>query len=208
MTATPIEQLKREALAGMDQLPRGRDDMKDPISRSFKKDFPQFVERATALGVSISLSSGKRNGAPRAYWLDGYRQLTGYILKKGSLPFTHDDAVANIDKALTEIEQGRAGVLSMSRSERFAAVMAEMRKITPQYRMIGEVHLPSGDKGHCFFMHPFTGDVNLHGVGTVAKAKAEFRQGENDADQFARFCDLLEADHQFRDSGPVEGRTL
>lgn len=208
MTATPIEQLKREALAGMDQLPRGKDDMKDPISRSFKKDFPQFVERATALGVSISLSRGKRNGAPRAYWLDGYRQLTGYILKKGSLPFTHDDAVANIDKALTEIEQGRAGVLSMNLSERFAAVMAEMRKITPQYRMIGEVHLPSGDKGHCFFLHPFTGDVNLHGVGTVAKARAEFRQGENDANQFARFCDLLEADHQFRVIGPVEGRTI
>jgi hypothetical protein len=208
MTATPIKQLKREALARMDQLPKGRDDMKDPISRSFKKDFPQFVERATALGVSISLSSGKRNGAPRAYWLDGYRQLTGYILKKGNLPFTHDDAVANIDKALTEIEQGRAEVMSMNLSERFAAVMAEMRKITPQYRMIGEVHLPSGDKGHCFFMHPFTGDVNLHGVGTVAKARAEFRQGENDADQFARYCDLLEADYQFRVSGPVEGRTV
>jgi hypothetical protein len=208
MTATPIKQLKREALAGMDQLPRGRDDMKDTISRSFKKDFPQFVERATALGVSISLSPGKRNGAPRAYWLDGYRQLTGYILKKGNLPFTHDDAVANIEKALTEIEQGRAEVMSMNLSERFAAVMAEMRKITPQYKMIGEVHLPSGDKGHCFFLHPFTGDVNLHGVGTVAKARAEFRQGENDADQFARYCDLLEADYQFQVSGPVDGRTV
>ena len=182
--------------------------MKDPISRLFKKDFPQFVERATALGVSISLSSGKRNGAPRAYWLDGYRQLTGYILKKGNLPFTHDDAIANIDKALTEIEQGRSAVLSMNISERFAAVMAEMRKITPQYRMIGEVRLPSGDRGHCFFLQPFTGDVNLHGVGTVAKAKAEFRQGEHYADQFARFCALLEADHQFRAVGPVEGRTI
>jgi hypothetical protein len=208
MTATPIKQLKREALAGLDQLPRGKDDMKDQISRSFKKDFPQFVERATALGVSISLSTGKRNGAPRAYWLDGYRQLTGYILKKGNLPFTHDDAVANIDKALTEIEQGRAEVMSMNISERFAAVMAEMRKITPQYRMIGEVHLPSGDRGHCFFLQPFTGDVNLRGVGTVAKAKAEFRQGEDYADQFARFCDLLEADYQFQVSGPVDGRTI
>jgi hypothetical protein len=208
MAATPIEQLKREAMAGMDQLPRGKDAMKDPISRAFKKDFPQFVERATALGVSISLSPGKRNGAPRAYWLDGYRQLTGYILKNGNLPFTHDDAIANIDKALTEIEQGRAEVMSMNLSERFAAVMAEMRKITFQYKMIGEVHLPSGDKGHCFFVQPFTGDVNLRGVGTVAKAKAEFRQGENYADQFARYCDLLEADYQFRAIGPVEGRTL
>jgi hypothetical protein len=208
MTATPIKQLKREALAGMDQLPRGKNDMKDPISRSFKKDFPQFVERATALGVSISLSSGKRNGAPRAYWLDGYRQLTGYILKKGNLPFTHEDAITNIDKALTEIEQGRAAVLSMNISERFAAVMAEMRRITPQYRMIGEVRLPSGDRGHCFFLQPFTGDVNLRGVGTVAKARAEFRQGETDADQFARFCDLLEADHQFQAVGPVDGRTV
>jgi hypothetical protein len=180
----------------------------DFISRSFRQDFPQFVDRATALGVRISLSPGKRNGAPRAYWLDGYRQLTGYILKKGNLPFTHDDAVANIDKALTEIEQGRAEVMSMNLSERFAAVMAEMRKITPQYRMIGEVHLPSGDKGHCFFVQPFTGDVNLRGVGTVAKAKAEFRSGEHYADQFARFCDLLEADYQFRASGPVEGKTI
>lgn len=173
----------------------------DLISRSFRQDFPQFVDRAISLGVRISLSPGKRNGAPRAYWLDGYLQLTGYILKKGHLPFTHDDAVANIDKALTAIEQGRADVLSMSRSERFAAVMAEMRKMKPEYRMIGEVHLPSGDQGHCFFMQNFTGDVNLRGVGIVANAKAEFRPGENQADQFARFCDLLNADYQFRISG-------
>ena len=176
--------------------------MKNPISRAFRQDFPQFVDRATALGVRISLSPGARNGAPRAYWLDGYLQLTGYILKKGNLPFTHDDAVANIDEALTAIEEGRTAVLSMSHSERFAAVMKEMRKMKPQYRMIGEARLPSGDHGHCFFLQPFTGDVNLHGVGTVASAKAEFRSGENYADQFARFCDLLEADHQFRVSGP------
>jgi hypothetical protein len=176
--------------------------VKNPISRAFRQDFPQFVDRATALGVRISLSPGARNGAPRAYWLDGYLQLTGYILKKGNLPFTHDDAVANIDEALTAIEEGRTAVLSMSHSERFAAVMKEMRKMKPQYRMIGEARLPSGDHGHCFFLQPFTGDVNLHGVGTVASAKAEFRSGENYADQFARFCDLLEADHQFRVSGP------
>ena len=69
----------------------------------FKRD----VERAKALGVRIQLSQG-RQPAGRVFWLDGYRQLTGYSTKNGGEPFTHPDAVANIDKALTEIEDDRA----------------------------------------------------------------------------------------------------
>jgi len=56
----------------------------DPISRGFRQDFPQFVERAKALGVRITLSPGKRDGRARVYWLDGYRQLTGYAINKPS----------------------------------------------------------------------------------------------------------------------------
>jgi hypothetical protein len=40
------------------------------ICRSFRQDFPQFVARAEALGVNISLSEGRRNGRERVFWLD------------------------------------------------------------------------------------------------------------------------------------------
>jgi hypothetical protein len=46
-----------------------------PICRSFRQDFPQFVARAEALGVNISLSEGRRNGRERVFWLDGYKQV-------------------------------------------------------------------------------------------------------------------------------------
>lgn len=49
------------------------------IARSFRQDFPEFVARAEALDVSISLGEGRRNGRDRVFWLDGYRQLTGYL---------------------------------------------------------------------------------------------------------------------------------
>ena len=171
---------------------------KDPISRAFRQDFPQFVARAKALGVRISLSPGKRNGAPRAYWLDGYRQLTGYTTKAGGAPFTAEDAANNIDQALTAIEEDRALIAGMSVAERFARVMQQMRQIKPQYRMIGEARMPGGDRGWCFFMAEYDGGVRLEGVGDVAKAKAGWVQGESDADHMARFCALLDADFQRR----------
>lgn len=171
---------------------------RDKISRAFRQDFPQFVERAEALGVRITLSPGKRNGHERVFWLDGYLQLTGYTTRSDGAPFTHEDAVRNIDKALASIEEGRRALAAMSIEERFASVMAEFRKMEPQYRMIGEVRLPSGDRGHCFFMAEYDGEVRLHDVGTVARAKAEWRKGEMGKEQLGRFCDLLEADFQSR----------
>ncbi len=173
----------------------------DPISRAFKQDFPQFVERVKALGVRISLSTGKRHGHARVYWLNGYRQLTGYSTKKGGAPFTHDDAVANIDKVLTEIEEDRASVAGMTVPERFTRVMEQMRQITPQYRMIGEVRMPNGDRGYCFFMANYDGGISIEGVGDVAKADAEWVKGESYADHMARFCDLLQADFERRQGG-------
>jgi hypothetical protein len=66
---------------------------KDPICRSFRQDFPQFVARAEALGVTISLSKSRRGyGRERVFWLDGYKQLTGYTTRSDGSPFTLDDA--------------------------------------------------------------------------------------------------------------------
>lgn len=166
---------------------------KGKICRSFRHDFPEFVARAEALGVDISLSEGRRNGRERVFFLDGYRQLTGYTTRSDGRRFTHEDAVRNIDKALSAIEEDRAAIVRLSVEERFARVMAELRQITPQYRMIGEVRMPSGDSAHCFFMADYDGGVSLQGIGDVAKAKAEWRRDETSAAQLARFCDALEA---------------
>jgi len=165
------------------------------ICRSFRQDFPQFVERAEALGVRIHLSKARRRpGHDRVFWLDGYRQLTGYTTKSDGSRFTLEDAAKNIDKVLSAIEEDRAKAAELSIPERFARVMEEFRRIKPQYRMIGEVRIPNGDTGHCFFMASFDGGVRLEGVGDVAKAKAEWRPSETGAAQLARFCDALEAD--------------
>lgn len=177
----------------------------DKIARSFRQDFPEFVARAEALGVKISLGEGRRNGRERVFWLDGYRQLTGYTTRSDGLPFTRMDAARNIDKALTAIEEDRAEVASMSRDERFARVMSEFRKMKPQYRMIGEVRMPNGDRGHCFFMADYDGGVHLEGIGDVAKANAGWRRGETSSDHLARFCDALESDFTARPTTPGTG---
>jgi hypothetical protein len=169
------------------------------ITRSFRQDFPEFVARAEALDVSISLGEGRRNGRERVFWLDGYRQLTGYTTRSDGHRFTRDDAAKNIDKALTAIEQDRAAIAGFTPAERFARVMAEFRQMVPQSRMIGEVRLPCGDTGHCFFMADYEGGVHLRGFGQdVARAKARWRHGETQAAQLARFCDALEADFAAR----------
>lgn len=178
---------------------------KTNICRSFRQDFPEFIDRAEALGVKISLGEGRRNGRERVFWLDGYRQLTGYTTRSDGRPFTHEDAARNIDKALTAIEEDRAAIATLSVAERFARVMAELRQMKPQYRMIGEVRLPCGDGAHCFFMSDFDGGVRLDGIGDVAKAKAEWRREEPQSAQVARFCDELEADFQRRAAASAEG---
>jgi hypothetical protein len=96
---------------------------KDPICRSFRQDFPQFVARAEALGVRISLSEGRRNGRERVFWLDGYKQLTGYTTRSDGGPFTLDDAARNIDTVLTGIEEDRAAVATLSVPQRFLRVI-------------------------------------------------------------------------------------
>jgi hypothetical protein len=166
----------------------------NPICRSFRQDFPEFVARAEALGVRITLSSGKRKGHDRVFWLDGYKQLTGYTIRGDGLPFTRWDAEKNIDKILTQIEEDRAATADLSVPKRLLRVMAEFRQMVPQYRMIGEVRQPNGDRGHVFFMADYDGGVSLDGVGEVAKAKAKWQQGESDKDHMARFCDALVAD--------------
>jgi hypothetical protein len=166
---------------------------KDPICRSFRQDFPQFVERALALGVNISLGEGRRNGRERVFWLDGYKQLTGYTTNIDGSRFTLEDAARNIDKALSLTEENRAATAELFIADRFACVMEAFRQMVPQYRMIGEVRQPNGDRGHCLFMSSYDGGVSLDNI-EVAKAKAEWRQGESDKDHMARFCDMLEDD--------------
>ena len=175
---------------------------KSPICRSFRQDFPQFVERAEALGVRITLGEGRRNGRERVFWLDGYKQLTGYTTRSDGRRFTLDDAARNIDKVLTRIEEDRAATADLSIADRFARVMAEFRQMVPQYRMIGEVRQPNGDRGHCFFMAEYAGGVSLDDV-EVAQARAKWQQGESDKDHMARFCDMLEADFARRQQEDV-----
>ena len=173
------------------------------ICRSFRQDFPEFVERAEALGVRISLSKARRRpGQDRVFWLDGYKQMTGYTTRADGAPFTREDAARNIDKVLTRIEEDRAATAELSIADRFARVMDEMRKIVPQYRMIGEVRQPNGDRGHCFFMAEYAGGVSLDDV-EVAEARAKWQQGESDKDHMARFCDMLEADFARRQQEDV-----
>lgn len=176
---------------------------KNLICLSFRQDFPQFVERAEALGVRISLGEGRRNGRERVFWLDGYKQLTGYTTRSDGRPFTREDAEKNIDKTLRLIEEDRAATADLPLADRFARVMAEFRKMVPQYRMIGEVRQPNGDRGHVFFMAEYDGGVSLKGIGDVAKGKAEWRRGETDRDHMARFCDALEADFARRQQEAV-----
>jgi len=164
------------------------------ICRSFRQDFPQFVERVEALGVRITLGESRRNDGERVFWLDGYKQLTGYWLRSDGMPFTRRDAENNIDKVLTQIKEDRVVAAKLSIPERFARVMAEFRKMSPQYRMIGEVRQPNGDRGHCFFMATYDGCVRLEGIGEVAEAKAKWRPQGSDQEQMTRFCDMLEAD--------------
>jgi hypothetical protein len=102
---------------------------KDPICRSFRQDFPQFVARAEALGVTISLSKSRRGyGRERVFWLDGYKQLTGYTTRSDGSPFTLDDASRNIDTALKAIEEDRAAVAILSVPQRFLRVMDRVSK--------------------------------------------------------------------------------
>jgi hypothetical protein len=166
----------------------------NPICRSFRQDFPEFVERAEALGVRIQLSGARRKDHDRVFWLDGYKQLTGYTTRSDGSPFTRDDAAKNIDKALTSIEEDRAATANLSVADRFARVIEEFRKMKPQYRMIGEVRQPNGDSGHVFFMAELDGGVSLKDIGEVARAKAEWRKDEGSTAQHARFCDMLVAD--------------
>lgn len=172
---------------------------KDPICRSFRQDFPEFVDRVVALGFRISLSPARRKpDQDRVFWADGYKQLTGYTTRADGSRFTRDDAAKNIHKFLTAVELDRAEMEQLSARQRFDRVMDEMRQITPQQRMIGEVRLHGGDRGHCFFNASYDGGVDLFEIGTVAKGKVEWRRSETSADQMARFCDLLEADFNRR----------
>ena len=168
---------------------------KDPISRAFKQDFPEFVDRVKALGVRISLSP---NRYCRVYWLDGYKQLTGYDTNSDGSPFTRADATRNIDKTLTDIEEDRRAIEAMTQDERFARVLAAFRKMKPQPRMIGEVRLAGGDGGGVFFLESYDGEARLHGIGTVARAKAAWAKGVSSEEQMATWCDLLEQDYRER----------
>jgi hypothetical protein len=173
----------------------------DPICRSFRQDFPEFVDRASALGFRIQLSPGRRKpDQDRVFFANGYKQLTGFLTRSDGRRFTREDAVSNIDGFLTWAEEDRAIMAGLSVAERFGRVMEQMRKLTPQSRMIGEVRLPGGDTGHCFFNASYEGGVDLHEVGKVARGEAEWRRDEAQADQITRFCDALEADFAQRQS--------
>lgn len=172
---------------------------KERISRSFKRDFPEFVERAEALGVRIKLVASRKRGVRRdVYWLDGYRQLTGYDTNKDGSPFARSDAARHIDRVLTDMAEDLAAAAAMTEDERFARVMAKTRQIKPQYRMLGECRFPNGDGAGIFFMSSFDGTVRLAGIGDVATAKVAWDVSVPDAERMAMLCDFLEQDYEAR----------
>jgi hypothetical protein len=174
---------------------------KEPISRAFKRDFPEFVDRATALGVRIQRHKPASGNRAAVYFLDNYRQLTGFTIRKDGSPFTHDDAVRNIDAALTAVEEDRRKVEGMSKSERFARVIEDARQIEPQSGMIGTVRFPSGDGCGIFFMAVYDGTVHLEGFGDVARAKVEWSNRPSE-ERLKLLIDRLEADYAAREAKP------
>lgn len=168
------------------------------ISRAFKRDFPEFAERARALGVRIQYGKPARGNRDAVYWLDGHRQLTGYTTRKDGSRFTRNDAVRNIDEALTAVEDDRRKIEGMSEDERFARVIADFRQMEPQDRMIGGCHFPSGDGGGIFFMANYDGSVRLHGIGEVARAKVEWSRDVSPKARLNALCDRLVRDFAAR----------
>jgi len=77
--------------------------------------------------------------------------------------------------------------------------------MVPQSRMIGEVRLPCGDTGHCFFMADYSGGVSLHEVGEVARAEVKWRHEDYAKDRMAMFCDALEADFLAKQAAEAKG---
>lgn len=171
----------------------------DDICRSFRQDFPQFVDRVAALGFTIQLERRRRKpGQARAFFLNGYKQLTGYTTRSDGTPFTHDDAVANIDSFLTRAEADREAMNGLSIEDRFERVMAKMQGMPTRYGMIGEVRLDGGDEAHCFYLADFSGAVRLHGIGDVARGEAKCEPWRGEDDQLARFLDALRRDFHRR----------
>lgn len=170
---------------------------KQLIDRSFKRDWPEFVERAESLGVRIKAAPKKR-GRQTSYILDGYTQLTGYLTKQDGAPFTYSDAEQRIDKALSDVEEDRRKIAAMSPDERFARVIGEFGKMEPQSGMLGECHFASGDGGGVFFMASYSGSVRLHGIGEVAAAKVEWAKDISPRHQLAELCLRLAQDYAKR----------
>jgi hypothetical protein len=78
---------------------------------------------------------------------------------------------------LTGIENDRDTVATLSVPQRFLRVITDMRKMKPQYRMIGEVRQPNGDSGFVFFMASLDGAVSLKDIGEVARGQGQMVQG-------------------------------
>lgn len=115
------------------------------ISRSFRLAFPHHAKRAEDAAVSVHLSPDSRRGRPRAYWIDGQYQVTGFItrvLDDGTIaPWTVEDSDRYIGEVLDKIESGRHAALMQTIPERFEAVMADAMKAWPPIGMIG-THAP------------------------------------------------------------------
>lgn len=183
---------------------RKKEKLPELISRAFRRDFQEFAVRAEALGIRVRSGGGRNvNGIP-VYWAEGYQQLTGYTQRKDGGVFTADDTVAHIDKYLSSVEEDRRLMETMSEADRFNRVMSGFRGMAPRSRMIGEVRHPGGDRGHVFFMSSFDGDVNLYGIGVVARAKVEWEKGVTPMEQLSTFCDRLEADYAARTMAAIE----
>lgn len=168
------------------------------ISRAFRQEYPEFADRATALDVTIQIIPRRKKDKSRAYVLDGVRQMAGYTYNEDGSPFTREDAIRQIDRLLTDVEDDRLKMESMTVAERFARVLGEFRLMKPQYRMFGQVHLPGGDGGSVLFMADYDGQANLRGLGIVASAKVPWERDDRSVGRMAAFCDALAADFDRR----------
>lgn len=144
---------------------------KELVSRAFKRDFPEFADRAKALGLRIKIMSGRRHEGTPIYCCDGVYQLNGFErFAESGRTFTHQDACNNIKRIFDGIEEGRAINAAMTEDDRFGRALAGLSEMKPKYQMFSTWRDFGGDSATIFYSYGYEGSVYLDGLRTVAQA--------------------------------------
>jgi hypothetical protein len=134
---------------------------KEKICRSFKRDFPEFVEQIEQLGLQVHAQRNRRVNDMPTYYLEDAYQLTGYRTTDGGKKFTKETATALIRKLLQSIVDGRDEVAQQTREQRFRNVIAGMKTIKLRYNNFCYYGHPSGDTGTILYDAAIVGWVRL-----------------------------------------------